>query len=475
MAQATDGLVSQLRSTLGKMEVALGSISDAIAWVRQDGRIQWCNPAFASLTGRAHIMLTGANLMETVPLEEKGETISVSQHPVGAVMAGEAQASGIFDFRHGDDLLILEAAAKRVRISKNDDSIVLVLHDITERQHAQERLAWDYHVQTVLDAILNISTRPPGLKKILQKSLDALLSMPSFTLMKKGAIFVRSEGRDELELAVHRGLPDAMQTACARLPFGRCLCGQAAASHEIVFTTQADEGDEIPCNGVESQGHYCAPILANGEVLGVINAYVAVGHVRTEQETRFLKMAADTLASVIQRKRTEEQLERLAHIDSLTGLPNRPLFFDRLQQAISQARRRKQIFAVFFLDLDHFKEINDSMGHKAGDAVLKESARRMQCCIREMDSVARMGGDEFTFLILTGLQQPDDSTIVVQRLIHVLNQPFILGGKNCQIGASIGIATYPEDGEEAETLVKNADAAMYLAKQTRNAYHFYSQ
>jgi len=474
-AQETDGLVSQLRSTLGKMEVALGSVSDALAWAAPDGSIQWCNQAFASLAGRPNIMLIGTNLADATPLEKNGKVVAASMHPVNAVVAGKMQASGTFDFRHGDNLLILETTARRARISKGDDSIVLVLHDITERQHTQDRLAWDYKVQVVLDSILNISNQPPELREILEKSLDILLTMPSFSPLKKGAIFITSEGKEELELVVHRGLPDASQSACARLPFGRCLCGQAAASHEIVFADHVDERHENTYDGIKPHGHYCTPILADGKVLGVINTYVTAGHVRKDREERFLRMVADTLANVIQRKRAEEQLEQLAHSDSLTGLPNRALFFDRLYQALAQARRRKQIFAVFFLDLDRFKEINDTLGHEAGDEVLKESARRMQCCIREMDSVARMGGDEFTLLILTDLQQPDDATIVVQRLINVLNQPFILEGKNHHLGASVGIATYPDDGKDAETLVKNADTAMYQAKQTGNTYRFYSQ
>jgi len=351
---------------------------------------------------------------------------------------------------------------------------VLVLHDITERQHAQERLAWDYHVQMVLDAILNISTQPPGLKEILQKSLDALLSMPSFALMNKGAIFVRSEDEDVLELAVHRGLPDTLQTACARLPFGRCLCGRAASSHEIIFTTQAEEGDEIPCDGVKPQGHYCVPILANGEVLGVINTYVAAGHVRKEQETHFLKMAADTLASVIQRKRAEEQLEWLAHSDNLTGLPNHRLFYDRLEQALALARRHKGKFALLFLDLDHFKDVNDVLGHVAGDTLLRKAATRLLSCVREMDTVARVGGDEFTIILMeTG--ESAGIQLVAENLLKTLGRPFKISGNQCHIGASIGIAVYPSDGEDTETLVRNADTSMYRAKQMHNTYHFYSR
>jgi diguanylate cyclase (GGDEF)-like protein len=474
MTQETDGLVSQLRSTLGKMEVVLSSISDATVWANQDGDIQWCNRTFASMVGRPNIMLIGTNLVGTTPLEKNGKVIPASQHPVNAVLAGKMQANGIFDFRHGDNLLILDTTAKRARISKGDDSIVLVLHDITERQHAQDRLAWDYKVQAVLDSILNISNQPPALKEILERSLDILLSMPSFSPLKKGAIFVTSGDKDELELIAHRGLPKALQTACARLPFGRCLCGRAASSHEIVFADHVDERHENTSDGIKPHGHYCTPILADGKVLGVINTYVAAGHVQKDREKRFLKMVADTLASVIQRKRAEEHLELLAHSDSLTGLPNRPLFYDRLEQALAMARRHKQKFAVLFLDLDHFKDINDTLGHDMGDVLLKDTADRLRGCVRETDTVARMGGDEFT-IILTDVNLPESARVVAKKVLKVLARPFVLKEEEHVIGASIGIAVYPSDGEDSETLVKHADAAMYQAKEKRNAYRFYSQ
>jgi len=474
MAQAINEVITQLRSTLGKMEAALDSVSDAIAWANPDGDIQWCNQAFASMVGRPNIMLIGANLEAMTPLGKNGKVVPASRHPAHAALAGEMHTSDIYEFRQGDRELILEITAKRTRISKGDDSIVLVLHDITERQQAQERLAWNYEVQTVLDSILNISTQPPALREILEKSLDALLSMPSFSLLKKGAIFVTAKGKNELELIVHRGLPETLQSACAHLPFGRCLCGRAAASHDLVFADHVDERHENTSDGIKPHGHYCVPILANGKVLGVINTYVAAGHARKDREERFLRMVAETLASVIQRKRAEEQLEQLAHSDSLTGLPNRPLFFDRLEQVLALARRHKQKFAVLFLDLDHFKEVNDSLGHDAGDVLLRNVAARLLACVREADTVARMGGDEFT-IILTDVGLPEGAETVAKKALETITRPFNISGNESNVGTSIGIAMYPANGEDSETLIKNADAAMYQAKQTRNAYRFYSQ
>jgi len=470
MTQAPAEIIRQLQSTLSKMEMALGSIPDAIAMANTDGNIQWCNQPFARLVGQPDTMLGGTNLVGMLPLHERGQDSPTRHHPVHVTLTAGADVTGIYEFRNGARKLIMEVTTTLNRSGKEDATVVLLLHDITERYHAQEMVVWDYKVQVILDSILNISLQPHELKATLAKSLDTLLAMSPFSHVKKGAIFIAADDEKAQEILVACGLPDDLNPAHTRPSHGTCLCGQhgrTAENHEIISVGQVNESTHHGC--------FCAPILAGGKLLGVINIYVETGHVLKNREDRFLKMLSDTLANVIQRKRSEEQLEYLAHLDSLTGLPNRPLFFDRLHQVLAQARRQKNIFAVFFLDLDQFKDINDSLGHEAGDAVLKESARRMLRCVREMDSVARMGGDEFTFIVLAGLKQPGDATIVAQRVLHEMKAPFILNGEKRHISASIGIATYPDDGDDSETLVRHADTAMYQAKKKGNTYSFFSQ
>lgn len=169
-------------------------------------------------------------------------------------------------------------------------------------------------------------------------------------------------------------------------------------------------------------------------------------------------------------KKSNEQITNLAHHDSLTGLPNRILFYDRLNQSIALARRHGASMATLYLDLDGFKLINDSFGHDAGDALLREVAKRITECVRDTDTVARIGGDEFT-VILCNLQTPNASDQVAMKIIAALDQPFMINGKNCSVSASIGIAIYPTHGKTAEQLIKIADAAMYLAKHNgKNGY-----
>jgi diguanylate cyclase (GGDEF)-like protein/PAS domain S-box-containing protein len=178
-----------------------------------------------------------------------------------------------------------------------------------------------------------------------------------------------------------------------------------------------------------------------------------------------------TVVDISDRKRAEEQIEFHAYHDILTNLPNRKLFTDRLTHSLSRARRSHKSLAVMFVDLDHFKSINDTLGHEAGDELLLEMARRLRANVRDDDTVARIGGDEFT-IILAELRQPEDAVTVAEKLIKAVEQPLSIAGTSVEVSASIGIALFPDDGADAESLLRNADSAMYRAKESgRNTYH----
>ena len=176
---------------------------------------------------------------------------------------------------------------------------------------------------------------------------------------------------------------------------------------------------------------------------------------------------------ITEHKLAEERIQRVAHHDYLTGLPNRLLFNDRLKQVVSLAKRHSRQFALLYFDLDKFKPVNDTLGHAAGDQLLKSAAARVLHQVRESDTVARVGGDEFT-VILPDIVRHQDIELVARKIIHALAAPFELGspGQSIEIGTSIGIAVYPTDGQDADALVKAADTAMYNAKQSRNCYRF---
>ncbi len=174
-------------------------------------------------------------------------------------------------------------------------------------------------------------------------------------------------------------------------------------------------------------------------------------------------------------KDAEERWQRLAFYDSLTRLPNRVLFKDRLQQGIARAHREEEPLVLMLIDLDDFKLVNDSLGHDAGDDLLCQAARRIEACVRESDTISRLGGDEFT-VIVNGCPSDIDVTNLTEKIIQAFATPFFVGDRSVQIGASIGIARYPSDGQDPDTLTKNADAAMYAAKSGgRNTSRFFSR
>lgn len=180
------------------------------------------------------------------------------------------------------------------------------------------------------------------------------------------------------------------------------------------------------------------------------------------------------LHDITERRQHEEELRRLAIHDSLTGLPNRLLFFDRLNLALCHARRHGHRLAILMLDLDHYKKINDTYGHSIGDLLLREVGKRLQAAIRSSDTVARFGGDEFV-LLLPEIHESTDAAQIAKRILETISSPFDINGLPLLITVSIGIAIFPEDGEDQETLITNADLALYAAKdQGRNCFFFYA-
>lgn len=181
------------------------------------------------------------------------------------------------------------------------------------------------------------------------------------------------------------------------------------------------------------------------------------------------------LSDITERKASEARIAFLAQHDPLTSLPNRTLLHDRLDQALANAARHRSRIALMFLDLDRFKTINDSLGHMAGDRLLQGVAQRLTSCMRDTDTVSRQGGDEF-LIVLTDVEVPDDAARVAEKILDLLHPPFDIDGQQLSTSFSIGIALYPEDGRDAATLMKNADTAMYHAKESgRNTYRFFDE
>ncbi|MBE0504375.1 MAG: EAL domain-containing protein [Desulfuromonadales bacterium] len=307
-------------------------------------------------------------------------------------------------------------------------SVIGTAHDVTEhRQLDEERARLAMIVESSNDAIFSvalddtITSWNKGAEKIFGFSAKEIIGQPIFTLLPPE----RYDERAEILQSILKGEE---------------LC-------HFETTRLKKDGNEIYVSLSTS------PILAaNGKIIG--NSVIA--------------------RDVTERRNMEAIIRHQAHHDTLTDLPNRQLFMDFLERELAQARRHDTRLALLFLDLNGFKQINDTMGHDCGDRLLKEVAHRLRACIRESDIVARLGGDEFTVL-MPDLSHSDDVGIVVKKILSVFERPFKLDAVTVDASTSIGVCMFPDDGKDSEDLIKKADIAMYDAKGTgKNAYQFYN-
>jgi diguanylate cyclase (GGDEF)-like protein/PAS domain S-box-containing protein len=223
---------------------------------------------------------------------------------------------------------------------------------------------------------------------------------------------------------------------------------------------------------IDATDHWQGEIWSRRKGGELFPAWLALTAIRDNQDRISNYMAI--LSDITERKRNEEHTRHLAEHDFLTDLPNRVLLLDRLSLALSTARRKGSMLATLFLDLDRFKQINDTLGHQVGDLLLKEVAARLLKCVRKVDTVSRQGGDEFV-IILADIGGIDHAAHVAATIRHAIGQPYRIGGHELHVSTSIGVSIFPSDGEDIDTLVKNADIAMYHAKQSgRDNFQFFS-
>jgi len=223
---------------------------------------------------------------------------------------------------------------------------------------------------------------------------------------------------------------------------------------------------------LKSRGHWQGEIWNRHKNGNIYVEWLSISRIEADETTggHYLAVFND----ITQRKEAEEILRHRANFDALTDLPNRSLFYDRLQAAINQAHRYHRIFMLMMIDLDHFKEVNDTYGHPAGDELLVEAAHRLISCVRESDTVARHGGDEFA-VILSEVLHAGEAEQIAQRMVRLMAEPFHLDAGTAHISASIGLAIYPQHGTDSEQLQRNADKVLYEVKESgRNAYRVFS-
>jgi diguanylate cyclase (GGDEF)-like protein/PAS domain S-box-containing protein len=324
------------------------------------------------------------------------------------------------------------------------------LLDITARKESEQRLAAEHDVARVLAEA-----------KALDEAVPEILRVICDTFSWEGAgLWLFDRQGDTLRCAITHGnlVPDAHAPEDTAPQEG--LADEVWARERPVWRADGP-----------GTGAYGVPIGLGRESLGV---FVFQGRELRQPDdklARTLGVVAVQVAQFIERKQVETQLRYQALHDGLTGLPNRTLFNDRLGQAMAMASRSAAPLSVLIMDLDSFKEVNDTLGHHSGDALLEDLGHRLETCVRAGDTVARLGGDEFGFLLL------DITTAgaveVVDRIRQALAEPFRLHGLTLQVGASIGVALFPDHGDSVEDLLRRADVAMYVAKRSGAAFALY--
>ena len=277
----------------------------------------------------------------------------------------------------------------------------------------------------------------------------------------QGAIFLTEEGGQGayLDMAVYYGIPEGACQQCKKLSFGfDCFCAQAAREEKVVFASEH-------LGAKEPHGHCCVPIRYQDVTIGILNLFLSLGFRRTSTDELIMSNLGEEIGMLIGRKRIRDELKKQANYDALTGLPTRNLLLERLNHSINLLRRSDDAFTVMFIDLDNFKPINDNHGHDAGDKVLVALSKRMLSCARDGDTVARMSGDEFVF-ILQGTASNQVAIDVAERLTTIVSSPIALDdGVEVQVGLSIGILRCWDKSQDAETVLKNADSTMYQVKE----------
>jgi diguanylate cyclase (GGDEF)-like protein/PAS domain S-box-containing protein len=397
--------------------------SDGIALVAPDGAITYASPSSDRILGYSSEELVQLNAFELVhpdDLAAMGETTARLLTQPGA------SETNLRRFRHRDgSWRWLESTATNLLHEPAVSAIVANYRDVTERKRAEEALR----------------ESEEQFRSIQESALDAIVTMNAdgiITSWNPQADSIFGWTREE---AVGRLLADVVIPERFREKHqhgldGFMKTGEGPIINERTEVTAVDRaGREFPVE------------------LAVVPLYRG-------DDVSFCAFVRD----ISERKSAEETIRHLAYHDVLTGLPNRVLFEERLRIGLAQARRKREKIAVMFLDLDRFKLVNDTVGHTGGDQLLQEVARELSETIREGDTVARVGGDEFTFL-LPGIERAEDATIAAERILKRVRHPRIIAGQEFRMTTSIGITVFPRDGHNAEVLMRNADTAMYRAKE----------
>ena len=381
-----------------------------------------------------------------------------------------------------------EIVAVLARMAENVSFALENFERATEKAKADEQKERLSRMFAALSATNEAIMRAKSRAELFSLVCESVAAGGKFT---STTIALKTSGSNYLDMVAVAG-PTAETTRTVRLSInaghleGRGLSGTAFRSRQACISNDYLSDPRgisfhpvVRADGAKSGAAF--PLMVHGDIVGIMLFLSAEQHTFNPEFVELLQRLADNVSFALEnfdradeKQQADERIEYLASHDSLTNLPNREMFAGLLRHAIDTAHRRARSFALLFIDLDRFKVINDSLGHDAGDMLLVEVANRLRRTLRANDIVARLGGDEFVVILEETADRADVEHIAANLLI-VLGQPMELRGHECHTTASIGIAVYPENGADAQTLTRNADLAMYLAKEDgKNGFRFFS-
>lgn len=453
------------------LRAALEFSADAVLLIDADSmRVVCVNAAACELSGYAR-----SELLAMAPATLLSATSDVLAAEWRALIEGPHERAAFETSHRRADGVVLSVEVRRQAVFIENAWLILqVMRDITGPKHIERALHLQVMQQGLLARFGQLALENPPLQELMEQASEIVqqgLSAEFDRLLEAG-----SDDHKLRHVAGH-GWSDSWL-----LP----PCFDASEETENRFILGARECIVIPDFEAQTR-HRRSPILAAHEIrsavevlicgaggfYGVIAAYSRTPGEFGAEAANFVQSISNTLAAAIERKHADDRLARMAQFDALTDLPNRVMYLDRLGQTLVEAERDKRPVGVLFVDIDRFKNVNDSFGHAVGDLLLVEIAARLQAAVRPGDTVGRLGGDEFA-IALAHLAHVEDAAMVAQKIVTAVAQPYLLGVQALYVSASIGIGLFPSDGSEPDTLLRNADIAMYRAKESgRNAYQFY--
>jgi len=463
----------KLRESEERFRLIAENVGDLVALVDTEGRRIYNSPSYRSVFNNGEILPGSDSFKEIHP----GDRERIKAIFRETVRTGVGERTEFRFLLENGGIRYIESEGRVIRDASGAVSkVVLVSRDISERKRAEQRERMEH---AVTRALAESETLAEAIPRIIQTICETLHwdCGARWSMEERQRVIGCVETWNIHSVPVAGFIAEVRNVALQ--PAHRGLVGRVwvSGSPHWIPDVSRDETFERAQLAAKAglHGAFAFPILAGNVTLSVLEFFSREIRNPDPSLLQMVRVIGSQIGQFMARKQAEENLLYVATHDTLTGLLNRYMFDQRFAHALNNAQRYGKSMALLFLDLDRFKFVNDTLGHPFGDRLLVEIAGRLRLCLRESDTLARFGGDEFVALI-EDFTAPGDVVSIAQKILHAVRWPFLLEGETCHVTASIGISLYPADGMDLAGLLKNADIAIYRAKeQGKNNYVFYSE